>query len=327
MTFSGVWLNGPTIADHVNLARAAEAAGYASAWATEVSGPDAVTVLAASAAATSRIRLGTGIVAIGVRSPYLMAMTLASLQDLSGGRISAGFGTSTPAIVSGWHGLPYDPRRARVREYVELVRSFIAGERVKHDGLYTVRGAALRGRPGPRVPVYLAALNPRMLELAGEIADGVILNFPTPGYVARALAAIRRGLERAGRQRTDIDIVANLRAGIGSYEEIAPPLKREFITYFFADVYRKAWRDDGFGDDLDRAAERWQAGDRAGATAGISSAFVNAHAVIGSAAECRAAARGFLDLGIDNIVLFPVIPDGPDGPRRTIETVEALAGG
>lgn len=327
MAFSGVWLNGPGIADHVNLARVAEAAGYASAWATEVSGPDAVTVLAAAAVGTSRIRLGTGIVAIGVRSPYLMAMTLASLQDLSGGRISAGFGTSTPAIVNGWHGLPYDHRLARVREYVELVRAFLAGERVKHEGLYTVRGASLRGKPGPRVPIYLAALNPRMLELAGEVADGVILNFPTPGYVQRALAAIDRGLQRAGRSRSDIDIVANLRAGIGSYDEISPPLKREFITYFFADVYRNVWREDGFGEDLDRASELWRSGDRAGAIASISPEFVHAHAVIGSAAACRAAARSFLDLGVDNVVLFPVVADGPDSPRRVVQTVEALADG
>jgi alkanesulfonate monooxygenase SsuD/methylene tetrahydromethanopterin reductase-like flavin-dependent oxidoreductase (luciferase family) len=227
--------------------------------------------------------------------------------------------------VNGWHGLPYDHRLARVREYVELVRAFVAGERVKHEGLYSVRGASLRGKPGPRVPIYLAALNPRMLELAGEIADGVILNFPTPGYVTAALASIQRGLERAGRSRQDIEIVANLRAGIGTYDEIAPPLKREFITYFFADVYKKVWRDDGFGDDLDRAAELWRSGDRAGATAGISPAFVNSHAVIGSASDCKVAARSFLDLGIDRIVLFPVVADGPGAPQRVIETVEALA--
>lgn len=326
MPYTGVVLHGPRVGDHVDIAVEAEKLGYRSAWVTEVAGPDMATVLAAAATATTRIKLASGIAGIFVRSPYLAAMTFASLQDVSGGRAIAGFGTSTPAIVTGWHSLPWSKPLGHTREYVDIFRKLLAGERVKHDGFYQVRGASIRVASDVPVPVYLGALNERMLELAGEIADGVILNFPTGSYVERAIPVVERGLAKAGRSRSDIDILAFLRTVMSDdYAASAVPIQRELVSYFMAPVYEKVFRADGFGDDCDQFVARWREGDRGGAVSGISERFVREHAILGNAAECRAQAQAMLDAGIDTAVLFPVAPAGAAGGDAVAETVRALA--
>lgn len=326
MPYSGVVIHGNRVADHVAVAVEAERLGFQSAWVTEVAGPDVATVLAAAATATRRIRLGTGIAAIFVRDPYLAAMTFAALQDLSGGRIIAGFGTSTPAIVTGWHSLPWSKPLGHTREYVDIFRRLVAGERVKHEGLYTIRGASIRTAGGQPIPVYVGALNERMLELAGEIADGVILNFPTRSYVRRAVAAIERGLATSGRTRAEFDVLAFLRTVVSTDERAAAaPIRRELVSYFMAPVYEKVFRADGYGDDCDRFVSRWREGDRAGAVAGISDAFVRDHAILGTPAECRAQAEAMLEAGVDTAVLFPVAAEGAAGSDAILRTVQALA--
>lgn len=328
MAYTGVVMHGPRVADHVAIAVEAEKLGFDSAWATEVAGPDIATVLAAAATSTSRIRLATGIAAIYVRDPYLAAMTFAALQDLSGGRVIAGFGTSTPAIVTGWHSLPWSKPLGHTREYVDIFRRLVAGERVKHEGLYRIRGATIRTAASQPIPVYLGALNDRMLELAGEIADGVILNFPTRSYVKRAVAAIERGLARAGRSRADFDVLAFLRTVVSNdYRVAAAPIQRELVSYFMAPVYEMVFRADGYDGDCDRFVASWRDGDRAGAVANISEHFVRDHAVLGTPDECRAQAQAMLDAGVDTAVLFPMAPEGATGPATILDTVRALAPG
>lgn len=324
MVFSGVILSAATIAQHVAIAREAEALGYETGWVAEVGGADAVTVIAAAALNTTRLKLATGIIPIYARDPYLMAMTLASLADLSGGRVIAGFGTSTPAIITGWHGIPFERPLAKTRAYVDLVRRFLAGERVKSEGEYLIRGASLRPSKHP-VPIYLGALNTGMLELAGEVADGVILNFPTHGYARRAIEAIDRGLARGGRSRADIDIVANFRTGItGNFDEIAGPLGRELVSYFTAPVYQKVFREDSWEADVERVSGLWAAGDRAGAVGAIPDTFTDAHGIIGTVDACTAKVQSFLELGVNHAVLFPVVADGPDAAERALETIRAF---
>jgi probable F420-dependent oxidoreductase len=325
MPYSGVVMLGQNIHKLVELAKLGEALGYRDAWVTEVGGPDAVSVVAAAAVATSRIRLATGITATYTRSPYLMAMTANTLQDLSGGRFVAGLGTSTAAIVSGWHGLPWEKPLRHTREYVDLLRRLSAGERVKHEGMFTIRGASLRPASTP-VPIYLAALNPGMLELAGEIADGVILNFPTLSYASRAVEHIESGIKKAGRDRGDVDIVAFMRTAItDDFDAGAAVLRRELLTYFLAPVYQRVFTDDGYGEDTEAVKAAWAAGDRAGAVTKIADRTVDDHAVIGPADACRAKAQALLDAGIDRAILFPVAPEGTDRESQILHTVRALA--
>ncbi len=325
MPYSGVVMLGASIHDHLEIARLGDELGFDDAWVTEVTGTDAVSVIAAAATATERIRLATGIVATYVRSPYLMAMTANTLQDLSGGRFVAGFGTSTPAIVTNWHGLPWGKALTHTREYVDLFRRISAGERVKHEGEFAIRGA--QTRPSEyRTPVYLAALNKGMLELAGEVADGVLLNFPTVSYARRAVEHIEAGIRKAGRQRSDVDITAFLRTAVtDDFDAAAQVVRRELITYFLAPVYQRVFTEDGYGDEVETVKDAWASGDRGGAVEKISDRMVDDHAVIGSADECRAKAQALLDAGIDRAILFPVVPDGEDRHGRVLETVRTLA--
>ncbi len=324
MVFSGTSISRGGVASQVAAAQAAEEAGYEAVWVAEVQEPDAITVLAAVASATSRITLATGILPTYVRDPFLMAMTLHSLQEYSGGRLLPGFGTSTPAIVTGWHGIPFERPIRHTREYVGLVRRLLAGERVKSEGTFTIRGASLRSAANPAMPIWLAGLNPQMLELAGEIADGVILNFPTVGYVERALEAIDRGLRKSARTRGEFTIAANFRTCITDvFENGANPLRRELVTYFMAPVYQKVFREDGYEVDVQRVTQLWAAGERAGAIAAIPDDFVDAHGVIGTLEACRAKVQAFLDLGIDEAILFPVVADG-SGAEAYIGTIRAF---
>ena len=167
MSYSGLVMHGDTVRDHVEQAQEGERHGFSGGWVTEVNEPDAITVLAAAAANTERFGLGTGIVPIGLRDPYLAAMSFWSLQDLSGGRVTAGFGVSTPVIVSNWHGLPWDRPVARMREYVDVFRRLTSGERLRHEGLYQTRAPAMEAAE-PAIPVYIGALGEKMLELAGR---------------------------------------------------------------------------------------------------------------------------------------------------------------
>jgi probable F420-dependent oxidoreductase len=325
MPFTGVALTGRTIEEHTRTAVEAEHCGYESAWMAEVFGPDAVTVLAAAAMNTSRITLGTGIVSTYVRSPYLAAMSFHSLADLSGGRIVAGFGTSTPAIVEGWHGLKFDNPIGTTKEFVDLFRRLMAGERVKSDGVYKIRGVGLQGpAKGSPVPVYLAALNDGMLRTAARLGDGIILNFPTVTYVKRALSVIDETLKAAGRRRSDIKILLNFRTGIGTFEELAPVLRSELITYLLAPVYQKVFAADGWGSDVDRVRNAWGSGDRAGAVAAISDQFVAAHGLLGPEFEVKTKLKEFLDLGADQAVLFPVVTPGEGVKDRQLDVVRAL---
>lgn len=325
MPFSGVVMHGARVGDHVDIAKLGDELGYRDAWVTEVQGPDAITVMTAAALATTNIHVATGIVSNFTRSPYLMAMTANALQDVSGGRFIAGFGTSTPAIVTGWHGLPWGKPLGATREYVDLFRRFSAGERVKHDGIYKTRGASLR--PAEVAPkVYLGALNDRMLELAGEIGDGVILNFPTPSYAAHAVEAIESGIAKSGRERSAVDIVAFLRTAVTTdFEPAAGVVRRELIAYFMAPVYQKVFTADGYGAEVEAMTGAWAAGDRAGALEHITDRVVSDHSLIGSVEDCLAGAQQMLDAGVDRAILFPISHEGEGKETRILETVRALA--
>jgi F420-dependent oxidoreductase-like protein len=177
----------------IGLAQEAERLGYDSAWAAEAWGTDAVTVLAWLAATTTRIKVGSAILQIPARTPALAAMTAATLDLMSGGRFLLGLGTSGPQVVEGWHGEPWGKPLAKTREYVELVRAALRRETLEHDGEnyqvpYRGEGATGLGKPlklmmrplRANVPIYLASLRPKSVELAAEIADGWLPVFFAP---------------------------------------------------------------------------------------------------------------------------------------------------
>ena len=180
----------------------ADRLGYDSVWLPEGFGRDAVTFLTALGLHTERVRLATGILSTYTRTPTMTAMSAATIDELTGGRFVLGLGVGHEPMTEGGHGVPFDRPITRGRETIEIVRRLLAGERVTYEGkVFSTSGAQIDVRPVQQpLPVYLAALKPKMVRLAGEIADGVLLNFSPKEYVEEAVGLVREGEAAAGRE-------------------------------------------------------------------------------------------------------------------------------
>jgi probable F420-dependent oxidoreductase len=314
--------------EQLRYAQAAERLGYDAVWFAEVNGYDAVSVMTAVAGATSRVTIASGIVGIYLRDPLLMAMGAAAVNEFADGRLVLGLGTSTPVIVEQWHGITFDRPLARMREYVDLVKRLLAGERIKHAGAYTLRGAQLAAPGRGAVPIVLAALNPRMLALAGEIADGVILNFPSLEYTRRAIGVIETGLRKGGKDRAAFTITVFLRTSVtDNPAAVIGKFRAELLTYVLAPVYRRVFTADGHSAMCDRVNDHWAQGDRAGALAAVDDDFVLRRSAIGTADEVRRLYQEYRDLGADAITVFPVPEEDADVEAGRLRIITALAPG
>lgn len=193
--------DGLTAAEYIELAQLAERSGYHAVLAGEVAGPEVFSLLGMIAARTSSIRIGSGIVGCYARPPALTAMGFATLASCAPGRVIAGLGASSPIIVESWYGRPFGQPVATVREFIAVLRQALSGARVSFAGR-ALRSDGFRATmppPPSPVPVLLAAMNPAMLRLAGQAADGVFLTWTPPGEVAGRLAHVRDGERAAGR--------------------------------------------------------------------------------------------------------------------------------
>jgi F420-dependent oxidoreductase-like protein len=215
--------SGPDV--QLRLAMAAEQLGYSSVWVAEAYGSDAVTALTWLAARTSTIELGSAVLQIPARTPALTAMTAATLDLVSGGRLRLGLGVSGPQVSEGWHGVRFDRPLARTREYLEVVRLALARERVVHAGehfplpLPDGPGKALQLMLQPvrqRVPIYLGAVGPRNLELTGELADGWLATFFSRELAAEQLAQLAAGRRRAGLGLAGFDVLPTVPVSVGA---------------------------------------------------------------------------------------------------------------
>jgi F420-dependent oxidoreductase-like protein len=211
-------------ADNLALAREADTLGYAVAWAAEAYGSDAATVLSWIAAQTQQIDVGSAIFQIPARTPAMTAMTAATLDTLSGGRFRLGLGVSGPQVSEGWHGVRFDKPLARTREYVAIVKTALSRKKVAFDGeFFTLPlpdgpGKALTLTVHPvreNIPIYLAAIGPKNLELTGEIADGWLAIFFAPEHAAEHLAAIETGRAKVGKTLDGFDVVPTVPVLIG----------------------------------------------------------------------------------------------------------------
>jgi F420-dependent oxidoreductase-like protein len=232
---------GDNMHEYVELAREADRLGYSIAWAAEAYGSDSPTVLSWVAAKTDRIDVGAAVMQIPARTPAMTAMTAATLDLLSQGRFRLGLGVSGPQVSEGWHGVRFDKPLARTREYVEIVNQALARKTVQHDGeFFTLPlpdgpGKALKLTVHPirlHVPIYLAAVGPKNLELAGEIADGWLAIFFSPAYAEHTLASVAAGRERVGRSMQDFDVSATVPVVIGDdLAACAEPLRGYTALY------------------------------------------------------------------------------------------------
>jgi F420-dependent oxidoreductase-like protein len=231
----GYWGLRGSSADDLGLVLEAERLGFEVVWVAEAYGSDAVSVLSWIAAKTSTIGVGSAILQIPARTPTMTAMTAATLDTLSEGRFRLGLGVSGPQVSEGWHGVRFAKPLARTREYIDIVNLALSRERVRYDGAtYTLPlpdgpGKALHLMLHPvreHIPIYLAAIGPKNLELAGELADGWLPVFFAPGYADDAFARIRAGRAKAGKDLTTFDVAPTVPIVVGDdVEACAAPVR------------------------------------------------------------------------------------------------------
>lgn len=279
--------------------RKADGLGFDSVYVTQIAGRDALTLLAAYASATQRIRLGTGVLPIFARTPVAMAQAAATIDELSGGRMILGLGVSHGVTVENWFDSKITKPIAQMREYVGVVRAIMRAEAPPQGEFFNSRFQFMGYQARPDLPIYVAGLSPSMLRLAGKIGDGVMLWLCNPDYIRDVVVpAVAEGRERAGKDLDGFDLVAAVPVGLTDDPDDARARQRaELVPYASLPFYRTMLERSGFGDDLAAFDQGVQAGDMDRAKAGLSDRMLAALGGIGDAEEVRAAVRRYLDAG------------------------------
>lgn len=311
-------------------AHTAASLGYRSFWVAETTGPEAFSLLGGAGAVAPGLDLGTGVLALQLRTPMVVAMAGATLQATDPDRrVLLGVGISSPVVTERWHGVPWNGERplAHVREYVTLAKECLGGERVDFAGdFYAVKGFRLGVRLGERKPqVVLAALNPGMLRLAGEVADGVLLNYLPASHVPWSVERVREGEARAGRAPGSCRVLAYVHVGVTERAAGLDLGRKDLYSYAVVDSYARSFARAGFGDAVDAIRERYAAGDRPGAVAAVPDAMVDAIDVLGDADHVRRTVLEYAAAGVEEPVIMP-LPWGPDRSAVLDETLRAAIG-
>ncbi len=298
----------------------AEKLGVYSAWSAETWGFDAATPIGYMAAKTKHIKLGTGIMQLGSRSPAMLAMTAMTLNSLSGGRFLLGLGASGPQVVEGWHGVRFANTLPRIRDAINIIRLVTSGERVAYKGDYYElplpggEGKALKSSAPPmKIPVYLATLSPKSLELTGELADGWVGTSFMPEHADVFFDHMKKGAEKAGRSFLEIDVQAA--AGVVQFgddvEKLIEPRKPGLAFTLGAmgsrqhNFYNAAYRRAGYADEAVAVQKLWLEGKRDEATALVPDEMVLQTNLIGTEAMVRQRIRTHRDAGVSTLRVQP----------------------
>lgn len=306
---------GLTIRDLSALARAADDAGFESIWVPEVGSRDAIFLAGLYGSVTSRASVGTGVVPVYARNIASLALSTAAAADASSGRFILGLGAGHRFAAEAWYQARWHNPRARMRETVEVLRAILAGERVAHNGEVVVNGFHLGSTPPP-VPIYLAALTPSSLRLAGEVADGAILNWLPPDGVEKASLLIREAAADANR---NVKVISYVRTAVvedpAAEHDAYTALREQTYGYLSLPAYANSVRKVGFGRELDDlAAGRERALD----------ALVEALCAWGTADAVREKLDGYRKAGLDTVVVYPVAY-GEEPAESILGTIRALA--
>lgn len=284
----------------------AEAAGYTDLWSGETNGPDGFTPLTLSATWTERARLGTGIVGVFQRGPALLAQEAAALADASRGRFVLGIGSSSDRIIEGWNGIPFEKPLSKVRETLEFLQVALAGER-------TSTGFKLETAPAERVPIVLAALRGKMLELAMERADGAFTNF-------LPLADLPKVTAQLDTAPQGFELLCRFFCIPGEREQVEPLARFMFSSYITVPVYEAFYRWLGYGEQIDPMVEAWKVGDRKAAAAAAPWEVIEDTFVFGTPEQMKERIGAFVDGGVTLPILTMIVT-----PDQVGETIEALS--
>ena len=312
------------------VARRAESLGYSSFWVAETTGAEAFSHLALAGEAAPSLDLGTGVLALQLRDPMLTAMSGATLQAAHPENdVHIGVGISSPVVTGRWHGVPYGDRPlARVREFVTVLRACLSGEAVSHQGdFYELSRSQLGVRMGDKRPkIVIGALNEGMLRLAGELCDGVILNYLPATLVPWCVERVREGEARGGRDAGSCTVHAYVHVGVVEREDGIQYAKRDLFSYAVVDAYAKAFEQAGYGDSVRAVREAHANKDRDGAVAAISDEMVDGIDIMGDAKGIAAAMKTYVDAGVDNPIVM-ALPWGKDRMAVVQATLEAAKEG
>ncbi len=320
----GYWGLGLSSDDQLEIVQEAERLGYDSVWAAEAYGSDTATVLGWLAGQTTTIRLGSGIFQMPGRSAAMTAMTAATIDQISNGRMILGIGSSGPQVSEGWHGVRFGKQLARTRDYVAVLRMALARERLEYQGetlelpLPDGPGKALKltiGTIQEQIPIYIAAIGPKNTQLAGEIADGVIPTLFSPEHVAVMRDELQIGVERAGGGKTlaDIDIAPTVQVYVGDDIESARDLMRPFIGLYVGGMgsrkqnfYNQLVRRYGFEDAAQEVQDLYLEGKKDEACAALPDELIDMVSIHGPAEHVRERLAAFREAGVGTLGVSPV---------------------
>jgi F420-dependent oxidoreductase-like protein len=299
---------GKSLEEAVQRVQRAEQLGFQSVYVTHIAGRDSLTVLMAYAAPTNTIRLGTGVLPIYSRTPVATAQQAATVDEYSGGRMVLGLGVSHQVTVENWYQAQIvHPLRA-MREYVAILRACFAGQDPPQGEIFRTHFRFMGYEAHADLPIYVAALSPKMLRLAGEIADGVLLWLCNPTYIRDVVVPeVRAGRERSGKSLEGFDIVAAVPAAVtNDRAEAFSTMRSELMTYFGLPFYRAMIERSGFASDISSFDTGMGAGDLDKARAGISNEFLEALTAIGSPDDVRAGVERYAAAGCISPCVGPV---------------------
>lgn len=300
------------VRESCDIAAHAESLGYTDAWAAEASGTDGFSVASAIGVATQSMRIGIAIVPIYTRPPALLAMSSLAAHEATSGRFCLGLGASSPVIVERWMGQSFEKPVTRMRETIEVVKAALTGDKVNFEGdTVKVRGFRLEGAAKSPVPIFIAALGPKMLELAEEVADGVALFLTS-----------EEGVRLTKKSAASCETVARLICFIDEDPAEVRPFARWLIApYLAVPGYNRFVAAQGFEDVARAVSENWSAGDRQGALDAITDEVVDALTISGPAGACKERIDSFRDAGLDTPILMLLSQKGPEALRSAIEAM------
>ncbi len=311
------------------LVRAADRFGYTDAWSYESFSSDAFAPIAAAAMLSEKLRFGCAIIPVFTRPAPLIAMSAVTTNELACGRFILGLGISTPNIVENWMGVPFKKPVTQMRETVEALRAIFRGEKVTMAGAKVkINGFRLDSAITYPPKIYIGAQGAKMLRLAGELGDGVIINFITPETVAPMLDNTRDGMRSVGKDPAGLDVVCRIICAVDEDENVARTLfKRSLTAYVTVPQYNKFFREIGYDKEAGTAIDAWNAGDRKKALETIPDEMVEKIFVIGTAEKCRRRLEDYAHAGITTSALqFSSFAKTPEERRvKVLRAMERLA--
>jgi coenzyme F420-dependent oxidoreductase len=317
-----------TMEELIEYAQLAEELGYDSIWVPEMWGRDAFSLIGLLAANTEKIKLGTGIISVFSRTPAMIAQTAATLDEISGGRIMLGLGTSGPIVIENWHGIKYEKPIQRTREYIEIIKMALRFERVNYEGeIFKLRNFKLQFKPvRSDIPILIAAMGPKNIHLAGEAADGWIpFLVPIIEGLVDAKEHLIEGAQSAGRDSGDIKICPYIVSAVSGDEESSKRALQEHIAYYVGGMgtyYYNTVSRYGFENEASQILEAWKAGDKKKAIDCVSDTMLDSLSIWGTPGHGKATIKKYLAQDVDTpILLFP-----PKASRNMVrDTIEGLS--